>query len=355
MPAKSPPIFDGHNDTLTTLYESVDRGFFDDSSLGHVDLPRAQRGGLAAGFFAIFTPAAKESPERDPMYGLTFTDDGYDVTERHAIDPRYARDYTDALIAYARTIETESAGRVRIVETVDQLRDCLAGRALGMVLHLEGAEAVDTDLGNLEHYYAQGIRSIGLVWSRPNAFARGVPFRFPASPDTGPGLNPAGFALVEACNALGIVVDLSHLNEQGFFDVAATSAAPLVVSHADVYAICPSTRNLTDRQIDAVGASGGLIGINFETLNTHPNASIDASVPLTQITRHIDYITRRIGVDHVAFGSDFDGALMPDDLGDVSRLPNLIQTLHDGGYSEEAIEKIAYRNWLRVIEATWKH
>ncbi len=147
---------------------------------------------------------------------------------------------------------------------------------------------------------------------------KGVPFRFPHSPDTGTGLTDAGTALVKACNNLGIMVDLAHLNERGFFDVAAISSAPLVVTHADVYAICPSTRNLTDDQIDAVAASGGVIGINFEPINTHPQASIDQDVPLTQITAHIDYIADRVGIDHVAFGSDFDGADMPRALKDTS-------------------------------------
>src|SRR5690606_28026338 len=139
-----------------------------------------------------------------------------------------------------------------------------------MVLALEGAEAIRVDLSNLASWYDRGVRSLGLVWSRPNVFGEGVPFRFPHGPDTGAGLTGAGKALVEACNALGILVDLAHLNEQGFRDVAALSRAPLVVTHADVHAICPSTRNLTDAQIDAVAASGGVIGINFETGNTHP-------------------------------------------------------------------------------------
>src|SRR4029079_13575022 len=113
-------------------------------------------------------------------------------------------------------------------------------------------------------------------------------------------------------------------------------------------------RNLTDAQINAVGASGGLIGVNFEAMNTHPKSSIEQNVPLTQITQHIDYIVNRIGIDHVAFGSDFDGADMPNDLHDVTGLPTLIDTLRASGYDNAALEKIAYRNWLRVFEGTWK-
>ena len=188
----------------------------------------------------------------------------------------------------------------------------------------------------------------------PNAFSYGVPFRFPHSPDTGLGLTDSGKRLVQECNRLGILIDLAHLNEKGFWDVVGLSSAPLVVTHADVYAICPSTRNLTDEQIDAIGKSGGVIGINFETLNTHPHSDPNPDVPLTQITRHIDYIVEQIGIDHVAFGSDFDGADMPNELKDVSGLPKLINLLQEQGYDQAALEKIAYKNWLRVLRDTWK-
>jgi membrane dipeptidase len=350
-------VFDGHNDTLTALFDheaGKERSFFDESTRGHIDLPRAQRGGFAGGFFAIFTHPPANSPERDPMFGLTFTEHGYTVSERSPLDQPYAQTYTDAVIDFAYNIEAQSAGKVKIARTTAELDHCFDQRILAMVLQLEGAEAINADLSNLAAYYARGIRAIGPVWSRPNVFGYGVPFRFPHSPDTGPGLLDAGKALVEACNDLGILIDLAHLNEKGFRDVAEISNAPLVVTHTDVYAICPSTRNLTDDQIAAIGKSGGVIGINFETLNTHPQSSIQSNVPLTQITQHIDYIVNKVGIDHVAFGSDFDGADMPDALHDVTGLPNLINSLRDIGYSEDAIEKIAYKNWLRVLKATWK-
>ena len=344
-------VFDGHNDTLT---RSDVRSFLQGSDNGQIDLPRARTGGLAGGLFAIFTPPAPESPERDPMYGITFTEDGYRVAERSPIDQAYAQEYSYAVIDYAHQFEAESQGQVKIARTVGEIETCFRESKLALVLHLEGAEAIQPNLSNLQAYYDKGVRGLGLVWSRPNAFGEGVPFAFPQSPDTGAGLTEAGKALVRECNRLGIVVDLAHLNEKGFFDVAEISSAPLVVTHADVYAICPSSRNLTDAQIEAVGASGGVIGINFEAMNTHPQSSIEQDVPLTQITQHIDYIVKRIGIDHVAFGSDFDGADMPNDLCDVTGLPKLIECLRDGGYDQAALEKIAYKNWLRVFRATWK-
>src|SRR4029079_204990 len=119
------------------------------------------------------------------------------------------------------------------------------------------------DLSNLEQWYDRGLRSIGLVWSRPNAFAEGVPFRCLSQRATGPGLSDAGRDLVRACNRLGILVDLSHLNEAGFWDVAALSDAPLVATQSNAHALSAATRNLTDAQLDAIGKSGGVVGINF--------------------------------------------------------------------------------------------
>ena len=127
--------------------------------------------------------------------------------------------------------------------------------SLAAVLHIEGAEAIDPELDALEVLHAAGLRSLGPVWSRPNLFGHGVPFRFPSSPDTGPGLTDAGKALVRACNELRLMLDLSHLNEAGFWDVAALSQAPLVASHSNAHALCPCSRNLTDKQLDAIRAT----------------------------------------------------------------------------------------------------
>ncbi|MBE3112125.1 MAG: dipeptidase, partial [Acidobacteria bacterium] len=188
----------------------------------------------------------------------------------------------------------------------------------------------------------------------PNAFATGVPFRFPGSPDTGPGLTNDGKELVRVCNALGIMLDLSHLNERGFWDVAALSDAPLAVTHTAAHALCPSTRNLTDKQLDAVGESDGVVGVAFHVGNLRADGRQDADTPLSEIVRHVDYIAGRIGIEHVAFGSDFDGAIMPLELGDVAGLPRLIEAMRAYGFDESDVRKVAHENWLRLLERTWK-
>jgi membrane dipeptidase len=351
------PIFDGHNDTMTDCFSpetGEKRSFFDWGEQGQLDLPRAAAGGIIGGIFAIFTPPPPGSPDLDRMSGVKFTDQGYEVSPRMLLETDYAREYTAALINYMRALEARSQGKVGIVHSYRDLEECIKKNRLAVVLHIEGAEAIHPDLHDLEWYYLQGVRSLGLVWSRHNAFGDGVPFRFPGSPDTGAGLTEAGKRLVRECNRLGILVDLAHINERGFWDAAETLETPLVVSHTAVHAICPSTRNLTDQQIDAVGRSGGLIGIMFEPMNIVPDGRPDSGATLADIARHIDYVARRIGVDHVGFGSDFDGADMPAGIRDASLYQDLVQVLKDMGYQGTDLEKITYQNWLRILKNTLK-
>jgi membrane dipeptidase len=222
------------------------------------------------------------------------------------------------------------------------------------IMHLEGAEPIEPDLSNLHEWYERGLRSIGLVWSRANAFAEGVPFRFPSSPDTGPGLTDAGRRLVRACNRLGILIDVSHLNEVGFWDVVELSDAPIVATHSNAHVLCPSSRNLTDEQLDAIAGSNGVVGVNFAVGFLRADGDMtDRTTPLSEIVRHIDYLVARMGVDHVALGSDFDGATIPDELGGIAGLPKLIDALAERGYDADAVAKITHGNWLRVLARSW--
>jgi len=270
------------------------------------------------------------------------------------VDYEYSKQFTDSVIDFLYSLEKKADGKVGLVRTYQDLKHNLQEGILSVVLHLEGVAAIKEDLSDLEEYYANGLRSLGLVWSRPNVFGCGVPFRFPHSPDTGPGLTDAGKNLVQECSRLGIMIDLAHINEKGFWDVAELSDAPLVVSHAGVHAICPSTRNLTDEQIDAIGESSGLVGISFAPVHTRSDGQRELDTPLTEIVRHIDYVVERIGLDHVAFGSDFDGTEMPQELHDVTGLPKLIQALREKGYDRDSLERIAYENWFRVLRDSWK-
>ncbi len=349
------PVFDGHNDTLLNLHlpkRGEGRSFFDRSETGHIDLPRAREGGFGGGFFACYVP----NPEDDGWTeesALTVTENGYEVADAPPVDPAYARARADELVSLLFRIEADSGGALRVVRTADEVERCLESGVLAAILHFEGAENLGPDPGALEDLYGVGLRSLGLVWSRPNAYASGVPFRFPASPDTGPGLTEAGRELVRECNRLGVLIDLSHINERGFWDVAELSEAPLVATHSNAHALCPTTRNLTDRQLDAIRDSDGMVGVNFAVAFLREDGADEGDTPLDVLARHVDYLVERVGIDRVGFGSDFDGAKVPEEIGDVSGLPKLLAVLREHGYDEAALKKLAHENWLRVLGASW--
>ncbi len=354
------PILDGHNDTILALGRSSpeqERTFFDRSELGHIDLPRAREGGLAGGFFAVFTPNIDWKKQKIPRIAADGSGEGpagWDVPHPDPIDRGYALNFTVKLLSRLIRLEADSDGEVRVVRRVEELRQCLADGSLAVILHVEGAECIDTDLEALHLLYEAGLRSLGPVWSRSNDFGHGVPFSFPGSPDVMPGLTDAGKRLVRSCNELGILIDLSHLNEKGFWDVAEHSSAPLVATHSCAHALCPSPRNLTDRQIDALGETNGIVGINFARSFLRSDGDGDAETPVTEIVRHAAYVAERIGVEHVALGSDFDGTQVPQDLKDAAGLPKLVDALTDHGFDDDGLKKVTHQNWIRVLDATWR-
>jgi membrane dipeptidase len=357
MENSAPPVFDGHNDVLQCIYQPEDgrvRPFFEHTDQGHMDLPRMRAGGFGGGFFAVFVSSQSFRERSFPGVDADGGAVAYDLPPESPVDLEHARAVTIRGMATLFRLEKQSRGQLAVVRSVGELTDALDRGVVAAVLHFEGAEAIDADFDALEVFYRAGLRSLGIAWSRSNDFAHGVPFKFPHSPDTGPGLSDAGRALVKACNQMGVMVDLAHINEKGFWDAAGITDAPLVVTHAGVHALCPSTRNLTDRQLDAVGESGGVVGVNFHVGFLRRDGRQDPDTPLAEIVRHIDYIAGRIGIDHVALGSDFDGAVMPRELGDVTGLPKLIDALRDHGYDRENLEKVCFRNWVRVLGNTWK-
>ncbi len=348
-------IFDGHNDTILRYAlpgRAAKTSFFERGDEGHIDLPRAREGGLGAAFFAVFIPPRRSS--KPPSFASFVTEDGYSAPLAPAIKADYALKTAMQLTGRLFRLEQESAGQFKVVRRVSEIEQCFADGTFAAVLHFEGAEPIDPDLNALEVFYQAGLRSLGLVWSRPNAFAEGVPFRFPHSPDTGPGLTAAGKALVKACNTLGIMVDLSHITEQGFWDVAAVSDAPLVATHSNAHAITPLTRNLTDKQLDAIKETDGMVGLNFGVAFLREDGHNDPDTPLTSMVRHIDYLVERVGIDRVGFGSDFDGTSVPAELKDAAGLQKLIAALRSAGYDDAALRKIGHENWLRVLRKTWK-
>jgi membrane dipeptidase len=333
-----PVVFDGHNDVLERLGGPDGGGpdsFFERGETGHLDLPRAREGGFGGGFFAVWIP----TPEGQKS--------------ESAVDTAYALRHSMAATAMLFGIEDRSNGKFQLVHTAAELQRCLEEGIMPAVLHFEGADAIDADLDALHVLYRAGLRSLGLVWSRPNAFAEGVAWRFQRSADTGPGLTEAGRELVRTCNDLRIMLDVSHLNERGFWDVSELTAAPLVATHSNAHALCASTRNLTDPQLDAIAASDGMVGLNFAPHNLREDGVSDTNTPLEAMVRQIDYLVERVGIGRVGFGSDFDGIPVAREIGDVSGLPRLMLALRDRGYDDPALRQLAHENWIRVLRKTW--
>jgi membrane dipeptidase len=340
------PVFDGHNDALTREdHANLASG----REGGHLDLPRMREGGMRGGIFAVFTPSSDEDAGSRRFGGATYREPlakpvPHEIAAGHAT------------AAAGRVLRLEREGQVRVAQTIGDLDAAHDDPSSppAAVLHLEGAEAIDPGLEALEQWHAAGLRSLGPVWSRANAFAHGVPFAFPSSPDIGPGLTDAGKALIGRCAELGVLVDLSHMNEAGFWDAARLEAGPLVASHSGVHALCAASRNLTDAQLDAIGSSDGLVGIVFATAFLRSDFADTPQTPLALIVEHVRYVAERIGPRHVALGSDFDGATIPAELGDAAGLPKLVEALRQDGFAEDDLESICWNNWRRALDAWWR-
>ena len=348
-----PTIFDGHNDVLLKLMLSggpAGAGDFLSGCDGHIDLPRARMGGFGGGFFAAYVPSAGDADAYDDMYA-EMCKPAYDLPLSEPVDQGAALAAVVEQIAIL--LRLQELGALKICRTVDEIRACMSGNMMAAVLHMEGAEAIDADLYALEMLYAAGLRSLGPVWSRETIFGHGVPFRYPSDGNTGPGLTEDGVRLVKRCNELRVMVDLSHLNDAGFWDVAKHSDAPLVATHSNAYAICPHARNLTDKQLGAIAESGGVVGLNFAAAFLREDGQMKSDVPLDTMLRHLDHLIEALGEDGVGLGSDFDGALVPDVIEDVAGLPGLRGAMVAHGFGGELMEKLCNGNWLRVLERTW--
>ncbi|SOC09340.1 dipeptidase [Rhodobacter maris] len=347
------PVFDGHNDLLLRLLEAPERRetiWLTGEGKGQLDLPRMQAGGFAGGFFAIYLPSPASHDDADlmaqmenPPYALPLPDA---IPFSDALAPAIAA------AGHMLWMERAAKGAFRICRTGAEVRAALKEGVIAGIMHMEGAEAIDESLDTLHVFHAMGLRSLGPVWSRPTLFGHGVPFAYPSSPDTGPGLTDAGKRLVKECNALKVMIDLSHLNEKGFDDVAALSDAPLVATHSNVHALCASSRNLTDRQLDMIRESRGMVGLNYAVGFLTETGIKDPACGWAPMLRHLDYLIERLGEDHVGLGSDFDGAEIPAVLGDVAGLQGLVEAMQAHGYGEALVRKIAHENWCSLIERT---
>ncbi|WP_424511322.1 dipeptidase [Rhodovulum euryhalinum] len=345
-----PAIFDGHNDVLLRLFRAggpMAAEQFLTGRAGHLDLPGARAGGFGGGFFAIFVPS--NDIDLDDTTGRMRAG-SYDLPLPAPIE---WEDALPVVMTQAATLfRLEELGALKVCRTAAEIRVCLASGTLAAVLHMEGAEAIDPEFHVLDVLYRAGLRSLGPVWSRPTIYGAGVPFRYPSDGDTGGGLTEDGIDLVKRCNRLGILIDLSHMTMAGFWDVARQSTAPLVATHSNAHAITPQARNLTDAQLDAIAASDGMVGLNFAVAFLRPDGRM-VDTAIDDMLRHLDHLLHRLGETRVGLGSDFDGAIIPSDIGTAAGLPALRRAMAEHGYGAALIERLCHGNWLRVLERTW--
>lgn len=293
-----------------------------------VDLRRLEAAGCMAQFFAVFLP----SPSMLAHYF-----------------PRYAGD--DAYIAACRRLLLESlARRPETAAFARSGADLLQNTRRGKVscfLTIEDGRSVSGKLEKLEGYFDLGVRLITLTWNAPNCFG------FPSSDSPelmARGLTVFGREAVERMGELGMLVDVSHLSDGGFWDVAELCKGPFVASHSNARALCPHRRNLTDKMLRALGDHGGVAGLNLAPFFVSPEGKSTAA----GLARHARHMADKGGLEAVSLGTDFDGVDGDMEMDSVHKLYLLWDALRDEGFSEDDVDRISHGNALRVIQEVLK-
>ncbi|MEO5947271.1 MAG: dipeptidase [Chitinophagaceae bacterium] len=357
-------VVDTHNDLLS---KAVDDNLTIDTDLSgktHSDIDRFKKGGVDVQLFSVWCDGLKENPYQ------------------------WANREMDTLDAVAK----RNPGKISMTGTPNELNQVVKQKRIAAMFGVEGGHMMENNLDNLNRFYARGVRYMTLTWNNSTDWASSA---WDETNNTDKlkqkGLTDFGKQVVKRMNELGMMVDLSHVGEQTFFDVMAITTKPVLVSHSCVHALCPVPRNLNDEQIKAIGKNGGVIHLNFysgfidssydrrsDIFNQKHKAERDSLLkinpeqyfaneylfkkypaevkslrpPLSMLVDHLDYIVKIIGVDHVGIGSDFDGInSAPQQLDDVTNMPLFTKELMNRGYSKKDIRKILGENFLRVFKA----
>lgn len=359
-------VIDTHNDFISTGIEKNKSFDMELKGITHSDLNRMKTGGIDIQIFSIFC---------DENYGMGTA---YAFANRE-IDTLYA------------TVE-RNPSKMMIVKTPEELSMAVKSGKLGSMIGVEGGHMIEDKMEYLEALYARGARYMTLTWNNSTSWASSAADERAKKNLGRPyGLTAFGKEIVKKMNALGMIVDISHVGEQTFYDAIATTTKPVIASHSCTYALCPVPRNMTDDQIKALGKNGGVIHLNFysgfvdssfkqkndaflkkheaeknELLKNNPSDfyanlvlhekykdEIDGvRPPLSLLIDHLDHIVKLIGVDHVGLGSDFDGInSSPRELNDVTDMPLISAELSKRGYSKKDIYKILGGNFIRVFKA----
>lgn len=310
-------IVDAHCDTITTIMQSNEQLC---ENKGHIDLKRLKQYDSYVQFFAAFI-----SPQHAKMGALSRTID--------IIDRLY------------REIKINN-NDIMLCCNYNDIMEATQTNKIAAVLTIEGGDALEGSLSALRIFYELGVRAITLTWNYRNQIADGV-----ADESTGGGLTPFGKEVINEMNRLGMLIDVSHLSEAGFWDVINTTKVSVIASHSNSKTICNHRRNLTDEQLFALKKNGGVAGINF-----YPDfVCNNGKATMNEVIKHIDYIAVLTGEDNIGFGADFDGINdTPQGLEGVQCMGTLINELLKLNYSETFVKKIAGENFLRVIKDVLK-
>ncbi len=355
-------LVDTHNDFIWKVF---DKGavFGQLNGFTQSDLPRFRSGGLDVQVFAVWIPINKLS--RSYSFVMSQIDRLKYIESENASDLEFAKNYDDI---------------IRITN----------GKKICGLIGIEGGTAIEKNLDNIDTFFENGVRYIGLTWNNSNGISTSA--RDETERGKQGGLTEFGVQVVKRMNEVGMLIDVSHLSEAGFWDVMESTSSPIIASHSNCYSINPHFRNLTDDQIKAVAKNGGYIGVNFydkfldkdadmnRTLNAYQKytAELDelnekygddliryneerdkflsdknilGGTSIEKVIDHIDYIKNLVGIDFVGIGSDFDGGITPpNELYDASTYPEITKRLVDKGYTSEEIKKVLGGNFLRVFK-----
>lgn len=349
-------VVDGHNDVIiTSILKGKDIGKRLQS--GHTDIPRLLEGGVDVQVFAVW------SDDKRWRKGAF----------------KHANDQIDAL----EKVIAQSPDQIALARSTEDIAKIYREGKIAALIGVEGGNMIESSISNLEKLYDRGARYLTLTWNYnlPWATAAAIEDSKPVSQQRG--LSKNGKAIIQKMNELGMMVDLSHGSKKLFYDVLEVSTKPILVSHSNAAALTPHARNLDDQQLAALKKNGGVVGVNFyagfldsdyesrlqeayikyvgpinkemstweQYVKLTKNQQYQVTAPLSKLIDHIDYLVEKVGIDHVAVGSDFDGIeAPPQDLEDVSQFPNLTKALLARGYKEDAIAKIMGLNFLRILK-----
>lgn len=322
-------VVDTHNDTMLNVIDRTT--WLPVNSIGNftrnqLDIPKMQAGGLDVAFFGSYTS-------------------GYTQTGR-------SNSRLLALINalhWTERMNKEEFGLATSVKEIERLVH--EGKLVG-VPTIEGAYSLEEHnaIALLRQYYDLGIRAVALCWSNSNALGEGVNERYVDGTPSEGGLTELGIEVVKEMNKLGMIVDVSHMNEETFWGVIEAAEAPVMASHSNVWELYNHARNLKDEQIVALANTGGIVQQNFYAGYLGPSGDRD----LKKLVDHIDYVVNLVGIDYVGLGSDFDGGGMPVDLPNASFYYRITEELVERGYKKSEIEKILGGNSLRVMKEVQK-